>query len=168
MTRAHEHLYIRTLRGLVAAGVDFCVLGTFGLRWQCPALRRRFVADCDIMLPADLACLTTLVQYLQAAGWHITLWQQPVRLPLRAATLVGKYYLRAHQAGAVLDCAYENDYLSWDEFAARRCGHNGLPVVAAEHILAQKAQCQRPADQLLLRRYQAATSGGAAASGASQ
>lgn len=167
MTRAHEQLYLRTLRGLVAAGVEFCVLGTFALRQQCPALRRRFVADCDLMLPADPARLTALAQHLQAAGWHLALWEQPVPLPLTAATLAGKYYLRARRAGAVLDCAYENDYLDWAGFVAHCHWHDGLPLLPAAHILAQKSQCRRPADQRLLRQYRAVATG-LAASSASQ
>ena len=169
MTRAHEQLYLRTLHALVAANVTFCVLGTFGLRQQCPELPRRLVADCDLILPADPATLTTLVRHLQATGWVVSLWEQPVPLPLTAELLAGKYYLRARQAGAVLDCAYENDYLSWPDFVAHCRWHNGLPLLATEQILTQKAQCNRPADQLVLRWYRGATSGQeAAASGASQ
>lgn len=169
MTRAHEQLYLRTLRGLVAAGVEFCALGTFALRQQHPALRRRFVADCDIMLPFDPARLTALARHLQAAGWHLTLWEQPVLLPLTAGALVGKYYLRARQGGAVLDCAYENDCLTWPDFMAHRGWYNKLPLLSAAHILAQKAQCNRPADQLVLRQCRAAANGqNSIASGASQ
>ena len=169
MTRAQEQLYLRTLHQLVAAGVEFCVLGTFGLRQQCPELPRRLVADCDLMLPADTAVITALVRNLQAAGWVVSLWEQPVPQPLIAELLAGKYYLRARQAGAVLDCAYENDYLSWPDFVDRCRWHNGLPLLAIEHILTQKAQCNRPADRLILRWYQAAVSDqGAAANAASQ
>ncbi|MGI4865777.1 MAG: hypothetical protein ACRYFZ_17775 [Janthinobacterium lividum] len=169
MTRAHEQLYLQTLHTLVAVNVSFCVLGTFGLRQQCPELPPCLVADCDLILPADPAALTTLVRHLQATGWVVSLWEQPVALPLTAELLAGKYYLRARQAGAVLDCAYENDYLNWPDFVARCRWHNGLPLLAAEHILTQKAQCNRPADQLVLRWYRAAVSDqGAAASGVSQ
>lgn len=169
MTRTHEQLYLRTLHGLVAAGFDFGVLGTFGLRLQHPGLPRRRVADCDLLLPPDPPRLTALVRHLQATGWVVSLWEQPVPLPLTAGLLAGKYYLRARQAGAVLDCAYENDYLDWPDFMAHCRWHNGLPLLAAAHILAQKAQCNRPADQLVLRQYRAAATGqGAAASGAFQ
>ncbi|RZK31814.1 MAG: hypothetical protein EOO63_03185 [Hymenobacter sp.] len=168
MTRAYEQLYLRTLHQLVAAGVEFCVLGTFGLRQQCSQFPRHLVADCDLLLPADPTVLTTLVRQLQATGWVVALWEQPVALPLTAGLLAGKYYLRARQNGAVLDCAYENDYLSWAEFAAHRRWHNGLPLLSVEQILAQKVQCNRPADQLVLRWYRAFRSDQAvAASGAS-
>jgi hypothetical protein len=153
MTRAHEQLYLLTLHSLVAAGFDFCVLGTFGLRLQCPRLPRRLVADCDLLLPADPAGLTALVSHLEAGGWVVSLWEQPVPRPLTAELLAGKYYLRARQAGAVLDCAYENEYLDWSDFAARRIWHRGLPLLATTHILAQKARCNRPADQLVLRHF---------------
>jgi hypothetical protein len=158
MTRAHEQLYLRTLHSLVAAGFDFCVLGTFGLRQQIPRLPRRLVADCDLLLPADPAGLTALVSHLEASGWVVSLWEQPVPRPLTIELLAGKYYLRARQAGAVLDCAYENDYLDWHAFEARLIWHRGLPLLATAHILAQKTWCNRPADKLVLRQFSALAS----------
>lgn len=170
MTRAHEQLYLRTLHNLVAAGFDFCVLGTFGLRLQYPRLPRRLVADCDLLLPADPAGLTALVSHLETGGWVVSLWEQPVPRPLTTELLAGKYYLRARQVGAVLDCAYENDYLDWPDFEARCIWHHGLPLLATAHILAQKARCNRPADQLVLSRFSAlaATNQWAGASRVSQ
>lgn len=159
MTAAHERRYRRTLRQLVAAGVPFGVLGTFALRRHCPALPRRLVADCDILLPPDPTALNGLTTLLQASGWCVTLWEQPVVLPLRAADLMGKYYLRARQAGAVLDCAYENDYLTWPEFWADCHWHHGLPLLAPAAIVRQKAQVGRPADQAVLRWWQQAAGG---------
>ena len=129
MTAAQEQLYLRTLRVLVAAGVPFVGLGTFALRQQYPALPRRRVADCDLQLPPDAAVLDQLTARLQAAGWQVTLWEEPVRRPLAATELAGKYYLRARQAGAVLDCSYENDYLSWPEFQPLTHWHAGLPLL---------------------------------------
>lgn len=151
MTAAHERLYLRTLYQLVAASVPFGVLGTFALRRHHPALPRRLVADCDLLLPPDLPVLNRLTSLLLASGWRVTLWEQPVALPLRAADLAGKYYLRARQAGAVLDCAYENDYLSWPEFRAACQWHHGLPLLARAAILRQKAQVGRPADMVAIR-----------------
>lgn len=151
MTAVHEQLYQRTLHELVAAGVVFGVLGTFALRQQQPRLPRRLVADCDLLLPFNLANLSRLVAVLQAAGWQVSLWDEPVELPLRAEALAGKYYLRAQRAGAVLDCAYENDFLSWPEFWAECRWRQGLPLLSVTALLRQKAQCNRPADQAVLR-----------------
>jgi len=162
MTAAHERLYLRTLHQLVAAGVPFGALGTFALRRHCPTLPRRLVADCDLLLPPDPAALNALTHLLQAAGWHVTLWEQPVTRPLLAADLAGKYYLRARQAGAVLDCAYENDFLSWPEFWAECGWHHGLPLLAPAAILRQKAQVGRPADLAVLRWWQQAALGAGA------
>lgn len=163
MTAAHERLYLRTLHQLVAADVPFGVLGTFALRQQCPTLPRCLVADCDLLLPPDPACLNALTNLLQAAGWRVTLWEHPVVLPLRATDLTGRYYLRAWQAGAVLDCAYENDYLDWPEFWAGCRWHYGLPLLEPAAILRQKAQVGRPADLAVLRWWQQAV--GALATG---
>lgn len=154
MTAAHEQLYRRTLHALVAAGVPFVGLGTFALRQQCPALPRRLVADCDIQLPADAQVLMRLVTLLQTAGWQVTLWEQPVPLPLTAAALAGKYYLRARRAGAVLDCSYEHDDLLWPAFQAVSTWQQGLPLAGVDFILQQKAQLHRPTDQALLRWWQ--------------
>ena len=154
MTAAHEQLYLRTLHQLVAAHVPFGGLGTFALRQQCPALPRRLVADCDLLLPPYPDALNALTARLQAAGWRVTLWEQPVELPLRATDLAGKYYLRARQASAVLDCAYENDFLSWPEFWANCRWHHGLPLLTPAAILRQKAQVGRPADLAVLRWWQ--------------
>ena len=162
MTAAHGLLYLRTLHQLVAAGVPFGILGTFALRQHCPALPRRLVADCDLLLPPDPAVLTTMAHLLQAGGWHLTLWEQPVTLPFQAADLAGKYYLRAQQAGATLDCAYENDYQSWPEFEAGCCWLHGLPLWNLEAILHQKAQVGRPADLDVLRWWQQASAAPAA------
>ncbi|MGI4740831.1 MAG: hypothetical protein ACRYG7_37150 [Janthinobacterium lividum] len=151
MTAAHERPYRRTLHQLVAANVPFGVLGTFALRQHCPTLPRRLVADCDLLLPPDPPVLNRLTSLLQASGWRVTLWEQPVAVPLRAADLAGKYYLRARQADAVLDCAYENDYLSWPEFWAKCQWHHGLPLLARAAVLRQKAQVGRPADLAVLR-----------------
>ena len=151
MTAAHERRYLHTLHRLVAAGVPFGILGTFALRRYYPTLPRRLVADCDLLLPPDPLALNTLTNLLQASDWRVTLWEQPVVLPLQAANLAGKYYLRARQAGAVLDCAYENDYLSWPEFQAECQWHQGLPLLAPAAILRQKAQVGRPADRAVLR-----------------
>ena len=156
MTAAHERLYLHTLHQLVAAGVPYGVLGTFALRRHNPALPRRLVADCDLLLPPDPAELTVLVQLLHASGWRVTLWEEPLALPLRATDLTGKYYLRAGQTGAVLDCAYENDYLSWPEFWAGCGWHHGLPLLKPAAILQQKAQLGRPADLAVLRWWKEA------------
>ncbi|RAK62713.1 hypothetical protein [Hymenobacter edaphi] len=150
MTAAHEQLYLRTLRALSAAGVPFVGLGTFALRRQCPQLPRRLVADCDLQLPPDVAVLNHLTELLQAAGWQVTLWEVPVQLPLAAAALAGKYYLRARRAGAVLDCTYEHDSLSWPAFQANSHYHEGLPLMRTAAILQQKAQIGRPRDLALL------------------
>lgn len=152
MTPAHEQLYRSTLRDLMAAGIEFCVIGSFALRLQCPALPSRFVHDCDLMLPPDVASLNALAQHLQTAGWAVTLWEAPVQLPLAAEQLAGKYYLRARQAGAVLDCSYENDYLTWPEFIARLRWQDGLPLLLPEHILFQKAQRNNAADREVIQR----------------
>jgi len=151
MTAVHEQLYLRTLHELVTAGLLFGGLGTFALRQQCPALPRRLVADCDLLLPPNPAGLNTLAQLLQAQGWYVTLWEQPIRLPLQVADLAGKYYLRARQAGAVLDCAYENDHLEWPAFWADCHWHQGLPLLKPAAILWQKAQAARPTDLAVLR-----------------
>lgn len=154
MTAAHEQLYLRTLRALLGAGVPFVVLGTFALRRQCPQLPRRLVADCDLQLPPDPAVLNQLTQLLQAAGWRVTLWEAPVQLPLAAAELAGKYYLRARRAGAALDCTYEHDSLDWPAFQARSHWCEELPLLRAAAILQQKAQIERPRDRTLLGWWQ--------------
>ncbi|MCC3160739.1 hypothetical protein LJ737_26115 [Hymenobacter sp. 15J16-1T3B] len=154
MTAAHEQLYLRTLRTLVAAGVPFVGLGTFALRRQCPQLPRRLVADCDLQLPPDLAVLNQLTQLLQAAGWCMTLWEAPVQAPLAAAELAGKYYLRARRAGAVLDCTYEHDSLDWPAFQVRSHSCEGLPLLRTAAILQEKAQIGRPRDLALLDWWQ--------------
>lgn len=151
MTAAQEQLYLRTLHALVAADIPFVALGTFALRRQCPTLPRRLVADCDLQFPPDAAVLTRLTQLLQAAGWRVTLWEQPVQLPPPAAELPGKYYLRARRGQAVLDCAYENDFLSWPEFQAASRWQQGLPLLPPPAILHQKMQADRPADHVVLR-----------------
>lgn len=151
MTAAQEQLYRRTLHALVAADLPFVGLGTFALRLQCPALPRRLVADCDLQFPPDAAVLTRLTELLQAAGWRLTLWEQPVQLPLQAAELTGKYYLRARRGRAVLDCAYENDFLNWPEFRAAGQWHHGLPLLPPPAILRQKILADRPADHVVLR-----------------
>jgi hypothetical protein len=156
MTAAHEQLYLRTLHQLVAAGIPFGVLGTFALRLHYPTLPRRLVADCDLLLPPIPAGLNALTELLQAGGWAVTLWEQPVTLPLQPIDLTGKYYLRARQAGAVLDCAYENDFLSWPEFWASCHWHQELPLLTPTAILRQKAQVARPADLAVLRWWQRA------------
>ncbi|WP_400191068.1 hypothetical protein [Hymenobacter sp. B81] len=121
-------------------------MGTFALRLRYPRVPRRLVHDCDLQLPPDPVLLSQLTQLLQAAGWRVTLWEQPVPLPLHGSALVGRYYLRARRAGAVLDCAYENDDLAWPDFAAGCQWHQGLPLLRAEVILQQKAQAARPTD----------------------
>ena len=154
MTAAHERLYLHTLHQLVAAGVPFGVLGTFALRQQCPTLPRRLVADCDLLLPPEPAILNALTNLLRASGWRVTLWEQPVTPPLTAADLAGKYYLRARQGDAVLDCAYENDFLDWPAFWANCQWHHGLPLLTPAAILRQKAQVGRPADLAVLHWWQ--------------
>lgn len=151
MTATHERLYLRTLHELVAAGIVFGVLGTFALRCQFPAFPRRLVADCDILLPFEVDNLTALVTCLQVAGWRVGVWGEPVGLPLQAGQLAGKYYLRAQQAGAVLDCTYENKFLDWPEFWAHCHWWQGLPLLRVEAVLLQKAQVNRPADQRVLQ-----------------
>ncbi|GAA4023208.1 hypothetical protein GCM10022409_03790 [Hymenobacter glaciei] len=154
MTAAHERLYLRTLHQLVAAGVPFGVWGTFALRQHCPTLPRRLVADCDLLLPPDPAILNTLTNVLQAGGWRVTLWEWPVSPPLLATELRGKYYLRARQASAVLDCTYENDRLDWPAFWANCEWQHGLPLLKPTAIMRQKRQLRRPTDLAVLRWWQ--------------
>ena len=151
MSPEHEQLYRHTLRDLVAAGVEFCVIGSFGLRLQCPALAARPAHDCDLLLPFAILQLNAVVQQLQAAGWEVTLWEEPVRLPLTAAQLRGKYYLRARQAGAVLDLSFENAFMGWEEFAPQRQWRAGIPVASRAHLLYQCARRNTAADQEALR-----------------
>lgn len=150
LSPAAEQLYLRALRELVAHGFTFCVTGTFALRRHYPELPPELVADCDLQLPSDPTPLGELVRYLQRAGWQVSLWEVPVQLPLTAAQLAGKYYLRARQADAVLDCSYENDEFGWADFAARLQWRQGLPLASAEQILYLKAQRATLADQQVI------------------
>lgn len=154
MTAAQEQLYQHTLHALTAAGIPLVGLGTFALRYQCPALPRHLVADCDLQLPPDAALLTRLTALLQAAGWAVTLWEHAVTLPLCAAALTGKYYLRARRGAAILDCAYENDFLTWPEFEAASRIRHGLRWLPPAAILRQKQLANRPADLVVLRWWQ--------------
>lgn len=152
MTTEHEELYRRTLRELVAAGLEFCVIGSLALRWQVVALAQWPAHDCDLLLPFDVAQLNRLVELLQARGWEVTLWQEPVNLPLTEAHLQGKYYLRARQQDAILDCSYENEFMRWEEFAQKRHWQQGVPLASVRHLLYQCTRRNTPADQEMLRR----------------
>lgn len=161
MHPAQEQLYWHTLRELVAAGIEFCVIGTFALRQQFPALADWPVQDCDILLPNHLPMLNRLAAHLQAAGWEIHLWQEPVGLPLTAAQLAGKYYLRARQAGATLDCTYECEWLDWPTVATGCRGLRGVPLASPEHTLFLKSRRNSPADQHVIRLCQGEPGGAA-------
>ncbi|MCB2407764.1 hypothetical protein [Hymenobacter lucidus] len=155
MSPEHEQLYRHTLHELVAAGVEFCVIGSLAVRWQCSTLARWPAHDCDLLLPFEVPVLEAAVRHLQAVGWEIKLWQEPVALPLTQAQLQGKYYLRARRQEAILDLCYENEFRPWAEFAAGRHWHQGLPLATLEHLLDQCARRNRPADQEMLRQYRA-------------
>ncbi|TGE29077.1 hypothetical protein [Hymenobacter metallicola] len=156
MSPEHEQLYRRTLHALVEAGLEFCVIGSLALRWQCPTLAHWPAHDCDLLVPFDVAQLNRLVQLLQATGWELTLWQKPVPVPLTEAQLRGKYYLRARWQGAILDLSYENAFMRWEEFAPERHWQAGLPLASVPHLLYQCIRRNTPADREILRLCQAA------------
>lgn len=157
MTARHEQLYRRTLHRLASHHLPFCVIGSFALYLHDPALPRRLVHDCDLLLPDDPALLNAVAGHLQHAGWQLTLWEVPCRLPLTAAELAGKYYLRARLHTAVLDCSYANVQLSWAACLRHTQQQQGLPVLAPAEVLRAKMALNRPQDQRILQFYQLAS-----------
>jgi hypothetical protein len=135
MICANRVLYLQTLQHLQASGVQYCVIGTFGLGLYNTDFPLYPVTDCDLMVKNDAENLNKLAKVLQELHWQLYLWEEPVSYPLPLEKLPGKYYIRARQHEAILDATYESEAIPWTSFEEQINYIEGIPVASMEHIL---------------------------------
>lgn len=150
-----EALYRQTLLALQSQGIEFCVIGTFGLGLFHAEWPVYPVKDCDLMVKNDPENLNKLASALQALHWQLYLWQESVACPLPLERLSGKYYLRALQHKAVLDATYECDFISWQQFKEQAQVIEGIPVASIGHILYLKHMRNTPKDREQIEKLMA-------------
>lgn len=124
---------LELLRAMQAAGLRFALHGSFATWLEGDARVRP--ADIDLLLPAEDQALNTTLAWLQARGFALSCWQQPLSLPLRLADYRGRYYLRAERVlregeRLRLDLCFELDGVEVAERLrqARLC--QGLPLLS--------------------------------------
>lgn len=122
------------LRAMQAAGLRFALFGSFAT-WLMGDGQIR-PADIDLLLPAEDSAVNAVLAWLQARGFGLTCWQQPLSVPVCLADYRGRYYFRAErlQRGGErlrLDLCFELDGADPAERLrhARLC--RGLPLASA-------------------------------------
>ncbi|OJH38666.1 hypothetical protein [Cystobacter ferrugineus] len=142
-----EHLsYLELLHRLQARGVRFALTGSFALRLLMDALEDEPVPDCDLFLDPSADNLQRWAALLVEDGWALTVWNEPVGVPLDLETLRGKYYVRARKGPLVLDGTYEHDTLETGALVAGARMLHGLPVMDLDTLLALKRERGTPRD----------------------
>lgn len=150
-----EHLaYLGLLQRLHARGVAFAVTGSFALRLHMAALEGEPVPDCDVFLAPSPDNLQRWAALLEEEGWALTVWNEPLRLPLAPEALRGRYYVRARREALVVDGTYEHDTLELTALVARAPSVHGLPVLELELLLALKRERGTPRDLEQVRQVE--------------
>jgi hypothetical protein len=121
------------LQAMQAAGLRFALHGSFAA-WLAGD-EQVWPADIDLLLPAEDAAVNAALVWLQAQGFALSCWQQPLSLPLLLADYRGRYYFRAERVQRDgerlrLDLCFELDGAEVAERLrhARLC--RGLPLVS--------------------------------------
>jgi hypothetical protein len=141
--------YLPSLYRLNERGVKYLVIGTGALWLHLKEFRDRPLSDCDLFVPSDdYANLTQLVQVLLADKWVITVWGEPLQLPLREQQLQNKYYLRCNKFVSspqpsllVMDVTYE---LGWSPHLMGADGRTPLLGVTYKDMAAERVLCSAP------------------------
>ncbi|WNG34918.1 hypothetical protein F0U60_15730 [Archangium minus] len=142
-----EHLaYLELLHRLQSRGVGFALSGSFALRLLMDALEGEPVPDCDVFLEPSADNLQRWAALLVEEGWALTVWSEPLGVPLNLETLRGKYYVRARKGPLVLDGTYEHDTLEPGALVSGARMSHGLPVMDLDTLLALKRERGRPRD----------------------
>jgi hypothetical protein len=140
-----REIYLQTLHNLQAEGVQFCVIGTFGLGLHDVIPSSYEIKDCDLAVKADSENLNHLARILETLQWQLYVWDEPVHYPLPLEKLWGKYYLRAVFRNMILDATYECA-VSWPELKEQICYREELPVASIFHMLHMKKRRNTPKD----------------------
>jgi hypothetical protein len=143
---AEHHAYLEVLHRLSERSVAFTVTGSFALRLYMDALDGEPVPDCDLFLDPALDNLQRWAAALVEEGWALTVWGEPMSLPLDPNHLRGKYYVRAKKGALVIDGTYEQDTLSLEEILTRSSSIQGLRVMDLDTLLALKRARATPRD----------------------
>lgn len=131
--------YLKILRQLQAAEVNFIIIGTWALKYTFQdCLRDYKILDCDLILKDDLEMIRRCVRVLRAEAWDVRVWQIPIDETVTAAFLQGKYYLRARQGALVLDISYECDDFSWAEIEAEKFTKDDFQLISHVQNLKMK------------------------------
>lgn len=150
-----ERPYLLTLRHLIARGVEFVVIGSFGLRLhlgdRLEEVAGRPPADCDVVVPH--AGLVGVVDALAEDGWRVCSRDDDVSagLPAPGVSLDGRQYLRASRNDLILDATYE-PVLAWPDLSADAQVVAGIPVATVDHIAAIMAARGTERDHAVIER----------------
>ncbi|QHT67660.1 hypothetical protein GXP67_13985 [Rhodocytophaga rosea] len=155
MIYTDQTLYLQTLQQLQAAGIQYCVIGTFGLGLYNADFLLYSVTDCDLIVKNEAENLNKLAKALQELHWQLYLWEEPVMYPLPLEELAGKYYIRARQQEAILDATYEYESISWSTFEEQINYIEGIPVASMNHILYMKKRRNLEKDRQVVEHVEA-------------
>ena len=145
--------YQATLHHLTQNNFPYLLMGTYALKLQYPDRMADYaVTDCDLLLPPDPVIVQQFVSTLMAAGWALTLWEEPLTGEEPAETYTGKFYVRAQRESAQLDLTYESPQ-DWPTAQAAAQTVNGLPVLATDQLLWLKSLKGRPVDRMICDRF---------------
>lgn len=88
------------LQAMADAGMQFDVFGSFQ-QWQAQGACAdgHVPSDADLALPPDLAQLERMLTFLDARGFALSLWGEPVVPPVSVETVRRHHYLRAERVG---------------------------------------------------------------------
>jgi hypothetical protein len=142
-----EHLaYLELLHRLQSREVRFALTGSFALRLLMDVLGGEPVPDCDLFLEPSADNLQRWAALLVEDGWALTVWNEPLGVPLELERLRGKYYVRARKGALVLDGTYEHDTLEPGALVSGARSLQGLPVMDLDTLLALKRERGTPRD----------------------
>lgn len=88
MKHRFQH-YEEALSLLTTSGIHFCVIGTYGLLLHGVDLSNYDIRDCDLMCTKDQ--LDNLATAMREAGWDLSVWDEPLVVPITNAHIEGKF-----------------------------------------------------------------------------
>lgn len=146
--------YLPILRQLQGAKSPFIIIGTYALKYCYPDKMHDYaVSDCDLVIPDDLATIRTAIRVLRQAKWETTLWQETIDEEVQAASLSGKYYIRAKKEDLIIDLTFESPFISFEQLFERHQVQRGLICASLDDILYLKRIKGRAIDFAVCKRF---------------
>ncbi len=131
--------YLEIINTLQENNLSFVVTGTFALYLQDTSFAERYtIKDCDIFIDYKEEIIFSFVSLMKQEKWSVNVWKEEIDNQNLMPQLNGKYYIRCTKDDLVFDATYEHEAEIYGDPIKDLKIINGIPVIAADKILAGK------------------------------